>query len=101
MIHTYNAADPSLVRAKPLPVTSTDVVNVGFDANETVSAFAATMERIDTLADVTVGATSLVGEIGTVQVSGLTRGVRYRLKGQFARANGTKWTRTLIIDCTA
>ena len=101
MIHTYDASDESLVRVKPLPVTEDDIVNVGFDANETPSAFAASMKRLDTLADVTVGSTSLSGEIGTVQVSGLTAGVRYRLYGTFTRSNGTKWTRTLIIDCVA
>ena len=102
MIHTYDANDETLVRAKPLPVLASASTVVGFDANETVSSFAATMERIDTLADVTsdtIDASSLSGEIGSVTFSGLTRGVRYRLVGIFTRANGSKWHRTLIVDC--
>lgn len=101
MIHTYDASAENLVRAKPLPVKPTDITNIGFDANEAVSAFTATMIRLDTKEDATVGATSLVGEVGTVQISDLSDGVRYRVTGQFTRANGTKWSEDLIIDCNA
>lgn len=86
-----------------IEMADSDIHNLLFEAGEAITGATAEMLNQETLAVVAgVIGTVVVGtDDATVPVSGLTRGTSYELSVVFTRANGTKWTRTLAIDCVA
>lgn len=48
-----------------------------------------------------IAAVTLSGQIASVTVENLTTGSVYQLAVRFQRADGRRWTRTLILECVA
>jgi UDP-N-acetylglucosamine enolpyruvyl transferase len=91
------------VKKRPFEMADTDRVVFTFDAREAISSVTAALVIMPaaTSATGTTVTTTATAEGATVLVAGLTRGVSYELDVTFTRADGTKWTRTLGIDCVA
>lgn len=99
---SWQATDLS-VSPPSYQLADTDKVALSINAQEAITTATAELIRLDTLAVmpagnavVTPGASS-----ATVVVSGLARGVTYELAVTFTRADTTKWTRTLVLECVA
>lgn len=84
-------------------MADTDRESIAFDAGSAITTATPVLTRIDTNAVVVgpVESSGVAGNIATVVVSGLTRGVAYELAVTFLNAAGRKWTRTLILDVVA
>lgn len=75
-----------------------------FDAEEAITGATAELIRLDTRQEAgTVEGPEIGGNVATVTVSELTRGVVYELSVTFtAAASGNRrWTRTLVLPCVA
>lgn len=84
-------------------MADTDRRGLTFDAGEAITGATAELTALATMT-VTTGAVesvSISGTTATVTVSNLTRGETYELAVTFLRADGTRWTRTLVVLCVA
>ncbi len=99
---TWTVTDQS-VSPPSYTMAATDTVALTFSADEAITGATASIIRLDTLATVTGVISSVVvgANNAVVTVGGLTADVTYQLSVQFTRANGTTWTRILIIEVTS
>jgi hypothetical protein len=91
------------VQPRPYQMADTDRVAFVFDAGETITTASAALVVLPaaTAASGPTVTTAIAATGCTVTVAGLTRGVTYELDVTFTRANSTKWTRVLAIECVA
>jgi hypothetical protein len=91
------------VKRTPYQMASNDKIAFTFPANEPVTAALGTLVVLPaaTSSGGATVTTVALAEGATITVSGLVRGTEYELKITFTRANTTKWSRTLNIDCVA
>lgn len=84
-------------------LADTDRVALAFAAGQPITTATASLLELPSLAPITgvVESTTVGAEDATIIVSGMTRGVTYELAVTFSRADDTRWTRTLIIECVA
>lgn len=84
-------------------MADTDRESFAFDAEGPITGATVVMTDLGSGVAVTapIEAESHAGQIQTVVVSGLTRGVDYELAVTFENSAGRKWTRTLTIACVA
>lgn len=85
-----------------IQVGSSDVETIAFDAGEAITDAMATVGDLDVATPDTLITDVAPEPTGAnVTVSGFVRGHTYELAVTFERADGRRWTRTLIVECVA
>ena len=85
-------------------MADTDVETFAFDAGQAITAdTAAVLTRLNTGEAVNdlIANTDVEGEVASVTVAGLTRGVTYELAVTLVNAAGRRWTKTLVLECVS
>ncbi|MGI8403713.1 MAG: hypothetical protein ACR2OE_02890 [Thermomicrobiales bacterium] len=84
-------------------MADTDRVALAFAAGQAITTATASIVELPALAPVAgiVESTTVGAEAATIVVSNMTRGKTYELAVTFGRADNTRWTRTLVIECVA
>jgi len=107
-MRSYRATELSTIPPTK-PMASYDREPIGFDAGQAITAAAAVLRNLDT--GVQTGprlsgaggttapleSVSIVGNVATAMVSGLTRENTYLLAMTFSTATGRKFTKTVLI----
>ncbi|MDQ3540815.1 MAG: hypothetical protein M3440_09020 [Chloroflexota bacterium] len=85
-----------------IEVGTNDVETIAFDAGEPITGATTTITDLDAVTpDTLVTVPEIAGNVANVTVSGFLRGHTYELAVTFARADGRRWTWTLVIECVA
>ncbi len=84
-------------------MADTDRRAFAFNAQEAVVSATASLTNLTTKVAVVgpVESVTTVGNIVTVTISALTRGLVYELALTFTAQDGLRWTSTLVIECVA
>lgn len=85
-----------------IEVGTNDVETLAFDAKEPITVAIATVTDLSiAVPNTLVTAVAIAGNVANVTVSGFVRSHTYELAVTFTRADGRRWTRTLVLECVA
>ncbi|MDQ3223267.1 MAG: hypothetical protein M3Q75_07340 [Gemmatimonadota bacterium] len=89
--------------AQSVHMADTDRRAFVWNALEAVTTATASLTRLDTKVSVSgpIETVTSAGNVVTVTVSALTRGLVYELAVTFTAQDGLRWTSTLVIECVA